>query len=422
MSWNRIEALPPTVFQELSKLESLRLNANRIAALPPGVFDGLSDLDRLHLQYNRIPELPPGVFDDLSNLTRLDLSINRLAELPREFFRALPRLGELHLDSNPGAPFPVALELDRSDTPDVLAPGPAQVVVRAPGGFPAALRLPVSVQRGTLSRAALDLPAGDTVSEAAEVRRTPGTSAAVHVQLGVPDAPREFYGLEFVAGDELVLFAASDNRTPVLRDSIPPYRLQVGGPSVRVVVAGRFSDSNGDMLSCEVAASAGGVAAARMEGGELVLEPVAEGEVVVEVAAVDPEGLRAAQQVPVTVVSAPDPDAFYIELIFEEGFKEEWKEQIRAAADRWSEVVVGDLPDIPVDGRLLGCSNDLGLRVVGSIDDVIIRVYLHPRSVRDVVGSALTCARREDSGLALLRDNQVEPVLPGPRVANIHLV
>ena len=173
VSWNRIEALPPTVFQELSKLESLRLNANRIAALPPGVFDGLSDLDRLHLQYNRIPELPPGVFDDLSNLTRLDLSINRLAELPREFFRALPRLGELHLDSNPGAPFPVALELDRSDTPDVLAPGPAQVVVRAPGGFPAALRLPVSVQRGTLSRAALDLPAGNTVSEAAEVRRTP---------------------------------------------------------------------------------------------------------------------------------------------------------------------------------------------------------------------------------------------------------
>ena len=75
----------------------------------------------------------------LSNLTRLYISANRLAELPPGFFRVLARLGELNLDRNPGAPFPVALELDRSDTPDVLAPGPAEVVVRAPGTFPAAL-------------------------------------------------------------------------------------------------------------------------------------------------------------------------------------------------------------------------------------------------------------------------------------------
>ena len=83
--------------------------------------------------------------------------------------------------------------------------------------------------------------------------------------------------------------------------------------------------------------------------------------------------------------------------------------ELRAAADRWMEVVVSDLPDIPIDGHLDYCADNPGPRLVGSIDDVVIRVRLNPRSQRNVVGSAAACGRREGSELTFYGTIKLSP-------------
>ena len=429
---NAFESLPLDAFAGLSQLGVLNLNKNRLTALPPGVFDATPRLRWLDVAHNELTRVPAGVLGGLSELTLLDLSLNRIEELSPRAFEGLSGLEELRLNQNllkalprglfaglsslqyvrldiRGDPFPVLAELDRADTSDLLAPGPARVVLRVPGGAPYAFRIPVSVQRGTGSGGFLAVEAGDTVGGAVVVTPAGGEARAVHVSLGTPPGPPAgFEALRVAPGEPVALFAASNNRTPVVRSVIPAHRLQAGGPAAELALAEYFGDSDGDSLVYEAVSGDPDVASGRIEGGTtLWLEPGAPDTTEVVVTATDPGGLRAVQRFQTWVVPAPDPEAFNIEPIFGPGFTEEAKGEIRRAADRWMEAVTGDLPDVPADVQSPSavCLNRAPApRLVGVVDDLVI--YMHMRlGERDVVGSAYKCTIRQESGLAIYGAN-----------------
>ena len=392
---NRLRELPSGLFLKTLALQRLYLNDNRLKTLPPGIFDGLQRLVRLDLSSNDLAELPKGVFAG-TRLTELSLEYNELHELPPGLFAGLSGLEWVTLQGNPGAPFPIRPEFVRTDG-DPLAPGPARVALLVSPGAPFAFTVPVSAQRGSISRDAVSLLLGDTVSNTFEVSAN-SEGGAVH--LGFPPLPEVradgYEGLRVVRGEELVLFAETENRSPVARSRIPAHRLQAGGPLADLVLADYFDDPDGDSLAFTVEMIDSGVVAARIEDGVLWLDPQSVDTTLVEVKATDPEGLMATHRFRAWVVPAPNPDAFNIELYFEPGFTVEEEAAIRRAADRWMEAVVGDLPDVPVQGSLADyCHVDLpNLRLVGVVDDVLIRLKL----VSHLSGSAavaITCGRRE---------------------------
>ena len=403
---NQLTELPPILFSETPALQRLFLRDNQLTMLPPGVFDRLLNLYRLDLGYNELAALPPGIFAGTPRLAELSLEVNALAELPPGLFTDLSELEWVDLDGNPGVPFPVQPEFVRVDD-DLLAPGPARVAVRVPLGAPFAFEIPISVQRGTMSHDAVSLLPGDTVSTAFEVSANAGGGAA-HVGFGPPPEVRAegYEGLKVVRGEELVLFAEANNRSPVARTPIPAHRLQAGGSSAALALGHHFDDPDGDPLAYSVATTESGVVAARIEDGMLWLDPGSVDTTEVEVTATDPRGLRATHRFRTWVVPAPDPDAFNIELYFDSGFTAEEEAAVRRAAIRWMEAVTGDLPDVPVNGPLSDfCfSGPSSPRVVGVIDDVLIHMRFAARLGR-AAATAGTCGEREESGQAFLGVN-----------------
>jgi len=403
---NRLAELPPRLFANTPALRQLRLERNRLEILPPGIFDGLQELARLDLSSNDLAELPLGVFAGTQKLAQLSLQHNELAQLPPGLFAGLTGLEWVTLQANPGAPFPIRPEFVRTDG-DPLAPGPARVALRVSPGAPFAFTVPVSVQRGSISRDTVSLLLGDTVSTTFEVSAN-ADGGAVHLGFPpLPDVRADGYGgLEVVRGEELVLFAETDNRSPVARSPIPAHRLQAGGPSADLKLAQYFDDPDGDSLAFAVAMTEPGVVAARIEDGVLWLDPQSVDTTVVQVQATDPEGLGATHRFRAWVVPAPDPEAFNIELYFDPGFTVEEEAVVRRAADRWMEVVTGDLPDVPVRDSLVGsCANEPSPpRVVGVIDDLLIRMRFVALQ-GNASATATICGKREESGQAFLGMN-----------------
>lgn len=405
---NQLTTLPPGVFRDLTGLGRLFISENRLAELPDDVFAGLSNLEVLDLRTNGLSQVQPGLLAGLSSLRQLRLANNRLTDLPRGIFAGMRSLEALDLLGNPGAPFPLSLQLVRSDTDDPVAPGPASVVLAAPSGAPFAFRTPVSVQRGTGSRNSLSVAAGDTASAVMVVRRQSGRVGPTYVSMGpLPKLPTGYFGLEVVGGEQALLFARSDNHTPVRRADIPAHRLQQAGPTAHIELGTFFVDPDGDSLRFETVSSNDQTVVASTAGGLLSIEPRSEGAAVVEVAAVDPSGLRAAQRIAVTVGPPPDPDGFNIELVFMDPFPAWQEAQIRRAAARWMDIVKSDLPDVPINGHLFElsyysgeCAEPPGPRRVGSIDDVLIRVFRLLPDDQSFLGLAAQCGVREGSELA----------------------
>ena len=394
---NQLTDLSPGLFSETPALQRLFLQDNRLTRLPPGVFDRLPMLFRLDLSRNELALLPPGLFAETPKLAELSLELNELAKLPPGLFAGLSKLEWVTLDSNPGAPFPVQPEFARVDDSDRLAAGPATLVARVPVGAPFAFDVSVSVQRGTISRDLVSMLVGDTVGTAFEVSAS-AEAGAVHVGFEPLSSvvPAGYSGLRLARGEELVLFAETDNRSPVALSPIPPHRLQAAGPSAELPLNYYFDDPDGDSLAYAVAMTESGVVAARIEAGVLWLNPRTVDTTEVVVTATDPEGLRATQRFRSWVVPAPDPDAFNIELHFEPGFTEEEVAVIRRAADRWMEVVRGDLPDVPVRRPLSQVCFDgpSPPRVVGVIDDLLINMKFAARIGRNLASAAI-CGQRE---------------------------
>ncbi len=101
----------------------------------------------------------------------------------------------------------------------------------------------------------------------------------------------------------------------------------------------------------------------------------------------------------------PPPTAFHVALVFTgAGFDAGRQAVFEQAANRWAEVITGDLPDIPVD------QDDVNLfcpgnTFSGTVDDVLIFATIEPiDGPYGIVGQASACAVRSnaDGGTPLL--------------------
>ena len=288
LSGNRLSAWPGGALEMLPNLRSLRLGGNRIGSLPESL-GGQSLLADLRLPDNGLSELPPGALRGLSGLRRLDLSGNALEELPAGMFEGLAALREVRLQDNPGAPFLLTMELERTDA-EAWAPGPASLSARVREGAPFPMEAVLAEPEGV----ALSIPAGAVRGGPATVEQdgAPLLLARLSSAPAVPDAECEqgellrpcFEGLATAAGAPLALF----KRPPTVA-GLEAQALESGGDDLRVELSERFESE--DALAYVAESSDESVARVRIRDGVLIVEAVGEGTATVTVVATDADGL-----------------------------------------------------------------------------------------------------------------------------------
>jgi hypothetical protein len=390
---NRISNSDLTHLAGLTNLTTLQLGFNGVSDLTP--LAGLTNLTKLKIEGNAITDLTP--LAGLTNLTELELSDNEISELPVGIFAGFANLKTLSLAHNPGAPFAFTLELKRTDTADQLAPSPADVAVQLAEGAPFDITVALSVHNGSASGASLTIGAGDTASTPAHVTAISGSSTATHVVLDrVPLIPSGFTGIEVRIGSPLVLFDESDDHFPVAEGEIPPHILQVGGPKPTLDVTEYFSDADGDELVYSVSSNDDHLVGTRVNAGLLTLIPRAEGYTSVVVTATDSNGWSASQDLAITVLPTPDPRSFDIDLVFVGPATADTRSAALQAAKRWTEVITGDLPDVPVPDNSVLCL-PVEQRFFGTIDDLV--VFVAVESLTGASGHGGLCNWRADSSL-----------------------
>ena len=170
---------------------------NQLSTLPADLFDGLTALTTLYLQDNQLSALPDGLFDGLSALTTL------------------------YLYGNAVDPLPLTVLLEKVGTDQVKAV--------APSGAPSGIVLPLTVANGDISGGAttITIPVGSLESQPLTVIRTPGTSAAVTVDIGtLPRPPANHSGYTLVKSTDLplemfsLLAGGICDRTPQVQTAI----------------------------------------------------------------------------------------------------------------------------------------------------------------------------------------------------------
>ena len=390
---NRISNSDLTHLAGLTNLTALQLGFNGVSDLTP--LAGLTNLTELEIEDNAITDLTP--LAGLTNLITLELGNNEISELPVGVFAGFANLETLSLSRNPGAPFAFTLELERTDAANRLAPSPADVAVQLAEGAPFDITVALSVHNGSASVASLTIGAGDTASTPAHVTAIGGSSTATHVVLDhAPQIPSGFTGIEVRTGNPLVLFAESDDHFPVAEGEIPPHILQVGGPKPTLDVTEYFSDADGDELVYSVSSNDDHLVGTRVNAGLLTLIPRAEGYTSLVVTATDSNGWSAAQDLAVTVLPTPDPRSFDIDLVFVGPVTADTRSAALQAAKRWTEVITGDLPDVPVPDNSVLCL-PVEQRFFGTIDDLV--VFVAVESLTGASGHGGLCNWRADSSL-----------------------
>ncbi|MCY3964521.1 MAG: Ig-like domain-containing protein [Acidobacteria bacterium] len=398
---NPLGKLEASAFSGLARLERLSIGEAELAEISPRTFAGLERLETLLLAPNQLEELPPGVFAGLSRLQTLRLDRNQLEELPPGVFAGLSRLQNLRLDRNPGTPFPLTLELRRTDTANVGAPGPARLALALEQGAPVNIRVPLAAHGGSVSAEVVTLEAGsDSSEELAAVPAGTGRSAMQVVAGPAPELSRYVRGVEVRLADPLVLFGTASNRAPVPERALPLLRLRAGSAGASVDVSSYFRDPDGDSLTYAAAVDRPGVVSVGTSGSSVTAEPVGPGQAAVVVTATDRSGLGARLFLPVSV-SGASPGDFDIDLIL----KGEVPTSVRAAFDRaveyWSAILAAtELPDVPVSGDLvLGCLGITARGFQGSVDDLLI--VARAGSIdgeRGVIARAAVCGVRQGEG------------------------
>ena len=180
---NKLSDLPADVFAGLTSLTHLNLWKNELSRLPADVFVELPHLVTVNVQSNRITVLSPDIFGNNTGLETVVLSANQVESLPPGIFSGLASLRWAWLHDNPGSPFPFAIELERTDTTDLTAPGPATLTASLSHGAPFEISVQLSATTGaTLSSATLVIPTGGTRSNSVKV--TTGSGAVVTVKIG----------------------------------------------------------------------------------------------------------------------------------------------------------------------------------------------------------------------------------------------
>ena len=169
---------------DLTRRTTLNLRGKRAVALQADDLLGLSRLRTLDLGRNALQDLPAGLLRHSPRLVSLRLDGNRLESLPAGLLAGLSGLRELRLAGNPGAPFPLAPQLRRTDA-EPWAAGPATLEAALPLGAPFAMRLALSVAGGEASVEELTLAAGAVASGAVRV----SGSTPTRVLLAAPTIP-----------------------------------------------------------------------------------------------------------------------------------------------------------------------------------------------------------------------------------------
>ena len=299
-------SLAPGDFGELSNLRTLAMSDNALTQISPDVLAPLERLRDLLLADNALTELLPNAFAGLPQLRVLRLDGNELQQLPDGAFAGLSRLRLLRLDGNPGAPFPLAIELERTNA-EPWAPPPAQVRAVVPAGAPFDLPMTLSVQGGTLaggaSTTATAVLAGETAGAAVLVSSENGFARATLSQL--PEFPARlcmgepcWRGFELALGQPLGLFA----RPP--RALTPPAPEPLFGESLQLTLSALAVPGQPDgALSWSASSSDPAVATVEIADGQLLVAPApgAEGTVIVEATATDANGQTATVRFAVVV-------------------------------------------------------------------------------------------------------------------------
>ena len=406
LAGNGLRELPQDIFAGLSELAFLALAVNELSELPDDVFADQAALRILFLAKNRIPELPPELLSGLPLLEQLHLRDNQLSELPPGMFVGLSRLARLSLENNPGAPFPIALQLDRVDDQDILAPSPGGVSVSVAAGAPFAMRIPLSAHGGELGSDAAVLRPGDESSQEVTVIRSAGNQGGTQVSAGpVPGIPHGITGVALEVSDPLVLFGTVSNLAPVAVREIPWYRLRGGGEAETVDLSLHFRDPDGEELLYGVVSDNPDIATFTVAGSQLTVSPASAGSATVSVTAADPGGLEAGLTFPVSVRTRV-AGSFDMDVVLVGSVTEGQRAAFEEAADWWMSILAEmELPDVPLVGEArLGCGGVFTEEEIGgAIDDLLVVASVQTiDGPGGILAGAQPCSVREGSMLPFL--------------------
>ncbi len=172
----------------------------------------------------------------------------------------------------------------------------------------------------------------------------------------------------------------------------------LGGESLALAVT-----SDATWLSAEPSA-------AELElGGSLSLAvmascPAAPASLTGELRIASNDALRGEVSVPVAVECSQPVDpgsSFEVTLLLSgDGFTPAREQAFRAAAARWSEVIVGDLPDVEVNQAVIdACARDTAFANPGVVDDLLVLATItYIDGPGKVLGQAGVCNRRSGPG------------------------
>ena len=404
LSGNSIAGLPADVFVNLGGLQRLGLGANQITELPAGVFSGLTSLQRLHAPDNRIADLPADIFSGLTNLELLDLEMNQLTELPAGIFSGLASMRALALKDNPGAPFTFNLKMRRTDSEDLLEPGPAAVDIHLAEAAPFFMEIPLSVHGGALSPDAALLEAGNESSTEITVSRDADSQAGVQVVAGpIPKLPSRVTGVEFEVPDPVVLFGLTTNNAPVAEREMPWMRFRAGDAAESVIASTYFRDPDGNDLTYAATVDDPGVASAYVAGERITVSPLGGGSTKVTVTATD-TGNLSVESVFLVSVREDRSGSFDIDLLLL-GPETHLLESVLQDAVTWWMSILADteLPDVPVTQNIrLGCAGYESDQQIGTIDDLAIVIAAERVDGEfGVLAFAAPCSIRDESYLPI---------------------
>lgn len=197
--------------------------------------------------------------------------------------------------------------------------------------------------------------------------------------------------------------AEAPNRPPAASGGLPDIELGIGD-TIRVSLAGRFEDPDGDALTYTASSSDTAFVSAAVLGEALLVSGVREGKATITVAASDSAGLSAVLSFRATVEGSPgDPASFQIELRFATVLTAAQEMVFQKAASRWM-AILGDteLPDMPVPEGVVSCRSSVRKyeQDVSVVDDLMIVAAVEEiDGVGGTLGRAGPCGTRQESML-----------------------
>ena len=270
----RDDVLKAVDFQGLVELRSLSLSVQGLGGvgrLPDGLFDHVRGLTKLDLAGIGLTSIDADVFAGFSNLRTLDLARNDIQTLDDGMFAGLSSLGGLDLTGNPGAPFELRVQLERIDSTPAAA-GPARVVASVRLAAPWSLSADIVTGDGEAIRPAW-IPHGESTSAPFVVHEVGPDSLTIE---SVNELPASFSGIRTVAGGTLRLFTMQDQQ------------LRLGGRPVGLDLVAELGLKD-DSWTFMVSSSVPSVAAARLTGTTLHIDPQQVGTTTVTITAMSNE-------------------------------------------------------------------------------------------------------------------------------------